>query len=100
MQDSTSAGLLDGAVGSTDLTEDLEWCRKIAADASRPLDERLEAYEDLIASEVGDTQLTRAPAVSGVARSWHAAGSPPAVSWNCEVRGMQLAHLRRSPGAP
>lgn len=58
--DSTLPFLLDGAVGSPDLTDDLEGCRIIAADPSRPLDERLEAYEDLIASEVGDTRLIRA----------------------------------------
>ena len=58
--DSTFPHLLDGAVGSRELTEDLEGCRRIAADASRSLDERLEAYEDLIASEVGDTRLIRA----------------------------------------
>ncbi len=34
--------------------------RKIAADPARPLDERLEAYENILESEVGDTVLTRA----------------------------------------
>ena len=59
--DPTFPSLLDGAVGAlATATEDLEWCRKIAGDLSRSLDERLEAYEDLIASEVGDTQLIRA----------------------------------------
>jgi threonine synthase len=32
----------------------------VAADAARPLEERLEAYEDIIDSEVGDTNLARA----------------------------------------
>ncbi|MGB5674980.1 MAG: pyridoxal-phosphate dependent enzyme [Gemmatimonadota bacterium] len=59
--DPTFPSLLDGAVGSLEaVTEDLEGCRRIAGDPARSLDERLEAYEDLIASEVGDTRLTRA----------------------------------------
>ncbi|MDP2469483.1 MAG: pyridoxal-phosphate dependent enzyme [Candidatus Palauibacterales bacterium] len=59
--DPTFPTLLDGAVSALDtVAEDLEWCRRIAGDPSRPLDERLEAYEDLIASEVGDTRLLRA----------------------------------------
>ncbi len=59
--DPTFPSLLDGAVGALDtVAEDLEWCRKIAGDPSRSLDERLEAYEDLIASEVGDTRMLRA----------------------------------------
>jgi len=59
--DPTLTTLLDGAVGELDtVTEDLEWCRRIAGDPKRSLDERLEAYEDLIASEVGDTRMIRA----------------------------------------
>jgi len=59
--DPTFPTLLDGAVSAVDtVAEDLEWCRRIAGDPSRSLDERLEAYEDLIASEVGDTRLLRA----------------------------------------
>jgi threonine synthase len=38
----------------------LEQQRQIAADADLPLEERLEAFEDLIDSEVGDTTLARA----------------------------------------
>ncbi|MCB0292419.1 MAG: pyridoxal-phosphate dependent enzyme, partial [Calditrichaeota bacterium] len=34
--------------------------REIAADVSLSLEERLEAYEDIIDSEVGDTNMTRA----------------------------------------
>jgi threonine synthase len=34
--------------------------RRISADRGRPLDHRLEAYEDIIDSEVGDTSLVRA----------------------------------------
>lgn len=50
-------GLLDGAVGAVPEI-DSQW--RVAADSSRPLEERLEAYEDVIDSEVGDTTLTRA----------------------------------------
>jgi threonine synthase len=59
--ESTFPSLLDGAVGAPEaVTEDLESCKRIAADPSRSIEERLEAYEDLIASEVGDTRLSRA----------------------------------------
>lgn len=52
---------LDGAVSSGGtLAPEMEGARQIAADASRGLKERLEAYEDIIDSEVGDTNLTRA----------------------------------------
>ncbi len=49
--------LLDGAVGAPPNVESL-W--RTAADNGTPLEERLEAYEDVIDSEVGDTTLTRA----------------------------------------
>ena len=39
---------------------ELEQQRRVAADAGRPLDERLEAFEDILDSEVGDTTLWRA----------------------------------------
>ena len=42
------------------LTDELELCRRIATDPDQALERRLEAYEDLIASEIGDTKLTRA----------------------------------------
>ena len=42
------------------LTPALEDQRRLAADPARPLDERLEAYEDIFDSEVGDTTLARA----------------------------------------
>jgi len=49
--------LLDGAVGAT---PEIQSQRRIAADQTRSLEERLEAYEDVVDSEVGDTTLTRA----------------------------------------
>lgn len=53
--------LLDGASASQPpIGSDLERQRLIAADARRSLAERLEAFEDIIDSEVGDTSLSRA----------------------------------------
>ncbi|MCB0300106.1 MAG: pyridoxal-phosphate dependent enzyme [Calditrichaeota bacterium] len=53
--------MLDNAVGSIEeITRETEDQQKIATDTSQPLDERLEAYEDIIDSEVGDTHFSRA----------------------------------------
>lgn len=53
--------LLDGASASIPvITPELELQREVAADRLRPLEERLEAFDDIIESEVGDTNLTRA----------------------------------------
>jgi threonine synthase len=53
--------LLDGATSQTPLiSPELEDERRIAQDRTRPLHERLEAYEDIFDSEVGDTTLSRA----------------------------------------
>jgi threonine synthase len=53
--------LLDGAEGQIfSITVDLEKQRKIAADKSRHIEERLEAFEDVFDSEVGDSTLSRA----------------------------------------
>lgn len=53
--------LLDGAVGldTADISE-ISPLRDIASDRARPLSDRLAAYDDLIASEVGDTSFGRA----------------------------------------
>ncbi|MGD8727182.1 MAG: pyridoxal-phosphate dependent enzyme [Gemmatimonadales bacterium] len=53
----TDVRLLDGATGSLPKPSP-NWAA--AADASRSLEDRLESYEDIIDSEVGDTTLTRA----------------------------------------
>ena len=54
-------GLMDSASGALQqIQHDVNRQRKISADLSRPLDERLEAYEDIIDSEVGDTAFIRA----------------------------------------
>ena len=53
--------LLDGAVGSLPyIGPDLEESRRTAGDPQAPLERRLEAYEDLLDSEVGDTSMSRA----------------------------------------
>ena len=53
--------MLDGAAsGTITLPPELEAEQRIAADPGRDLEERLEAYENIIDSEVGDTTLTRA----------------------------------------
>jgi threonine synthase len=54
---------LDGAVTASIeplLFPELEATRALASDVTRSLKERLQAYEDIIDSEVGDTALTRA----------------------------------------
>ncbi len=59
--DGTMLSLLDGASASTPIIgADLEIQKRIAGDPNRPLSERLEAYEDIIDSEIGDTTLSRA----------------------------------------
>ncbi len=53
--------LLDGATAHTPLiSPDLESQRRVAADLGRPLQDRLEAFEDIFQSEVGDTNMSRA----------------------------------------
>jgi threonine synthase len=54
-------GLMDGASGQfQQIHQDVNRQREITADPSRTLEERLEAYEDIIDSEVGDTAFIRA----------------------------------------
>lgn len=53
--------VLDGATPQPDLiAPDMVPVTEIAKDTSRPLEERLEAFDDVLDSEVGDTSLTRA----------------------------------------
>lgn len=53
--------LLDGATGEAQAVyTEVRDRRKIAADPSQDLEERLEAFEDIFESEVGDTNLSRA----------------------------------------
>jgi threonine synthase len=59
--DDTSYNLLDGAGGeATAVVVETNRQQMISSDPHRPLDERLEAFEDLFESEVGDTSLLRA----------------------------------------
>ena len=52
--------LLDGARGvPQEVFKDVEAQRMIASDSGRPLRERLEAFEDIFDSEVGDTSMVR-----------------------------------------
>jgi threonine synthase len=54
-------GLINGAAGEIrEVFHQVEDQKKIASDPGRSLEERLEAYEDIIDSEVGDTTLVRA----------------------------------------
>jgi threonine synthase len=56
-----SLTLLDGA-SPTGLSTapELETQKKVASDKNRSIDERLEAFEDILDSEIGDTTLSRA----------------------------------------
>ena len=53
--------LIDGAVGAGfDINLEVEKLRQVIQDKSYSLEDRLEAFEDVIDSEVGDTNLVRA----------------------------------------
>jgi threonine synthase len=53
--------LIDGATGETvAVTRAVDEQRKISADPTLSLDERLEAFEDIVDSEIGDTSMVRA----------------------------------------
>ncbi len=53
--------ILDGAQSQfPPIAPELDYQRQIAADRNRSLEERIEAFEDIIDSEIGDTNLTRA----------------------------------------
>jgi threonine synthase len=61
--DAPDAGLflLDGArAGPWTLPPELEARRIVATDTERPVEQRLEAFEDVIDAEIGDTDLNRA----------------------------------------
>ena len=53
--------LIDGANGTAgEVSRQFDEQRRIASNQDLPLEERLEAYEDIFDSEVGDTALVRA----------------------------------------
>jgi threonine synthase len=61
IQSQSLENILDGAEGDyLNKPIDLETQKKIAADNTKTLDERLEAFEDVFDSEVGDSNLSRA----------------------------------------
>ena len=56
----STLSLLDNASPNAPIiAPELKTQEQIAADVNMPLDARLEAYEDIMESEVGDTTLTR-----------------------------------------
>ena len=56
-----SLSLLDGASSAAPtIAPELETQKLVAADKNRHIEERLEAFEDIIDSEIGDTTLARA----------------------------------------
>jgi len=56
----SSLNLLDGASPQAPIiAPELEVQKRVAADHKQPLETRLEAYEDILESEVGDTSLSR-----------------------------------------
>ena len=53
--------LLDGATGTApEVVRQIKDLRDLSRDCQLPVEERLEAYEDIIDSEIGDTNLVRA----------------------------------------
>jgi threonine synthase len=59
-EDASKLSLLDGASPQAPIiASELETQRIVASDNTRPLEDRLEAYEDIMESEVGDTSITR-----------------------------------------
>ncbi len=61
VQEENGFFLLDEATSQVaDIATEIETQKKVAADKNFPLEERLEAYEDIFDSEIGDTTLSRA----------------------------------------
>jgi threonine synthase len=59
-EDASKLSLLDEASPQAPIiASELETQRILASDNTRPLEDRLEAYEDIMESEVGDTTITR-----------------------------------------
>jgi threonine synthase len=60
-EDQTGLLLLDGASsGASIIASELAKQKEVASDKGQPLNDRLEAYEDIVDSEIGDTTLSRA----------------------------------------
>lgn len=60
LDDSPDALLNDANGKVNEVIREIEQLKRLAADPTAPLDQRLEAFEDIIDSEVGDTELIRA----------------------------------------
>lgn len=61
VQKDHSFDLLEGAASSvSSILSEIDAQKRTAADSTQPLDVRLEAFEDIYESEVGDTTLSRA----------------------------------------
>jgi threonine synthase len=61
ISDDKPFNLIDGANGETiAVVREVQDQRRISSDRNLPLEQRLEAYEDIFDSEVGDTSLVRA----------------------------------------
>ena len=61
IEDDKPFNLIDGATGETiAVAREVQDQRRISTDSNLPLEQRLEAYEDIFDSEVGDTTLVRA----------------------------------------
>lgn len=61
LQNELTINLLDGATSQTPIiAPELETQKSVAADTTYPLEQRLEAFEDIADSEIGDTTLSRA----------------------------------------
>ena len=59
-QEGLTLSLLDGAISQAPIiAHELETQKIVAADSNQSLEDRLEAYEDIMDSEVGDTTLSR-----------------------------------------
>jgi len=58
-EDSTLSLLEEASSQAPIIAPELETQKIVAADPNQPLDDRLEAYEDIMDSEVGDTTLSR-----------------------------------------
>lgn len=59
-QEGLTLALLDGAISQAPIiAHELDTQKIVAADSSQSLEDRLEAYEDIMDSEVGDTTLSR-----------------------------------------
>ena len=64
MADDKPFNLIDGATGDASaVVREVEDQRRISSDPNLPLEQRLEAYEDIFDSEVGDTADVRITSV-------------------------------------